>query len=322
MNVVSYSYERSDYDKYGYLAAVLLYNFRYRILSNRKENFIYTFKDGFFWTYDTYEDYVDQYHGQFTYREIEWAIKKLLKAKELITSQELGKNYNKRRYDRTRWYTIPHMHQVNLSGNKNIQRILEDLQMPISSDLNTRQARSHTIVPDFTEIVPGFTEIVPGFTEIVPPIQYISTLDKSCYESDMCMALKNQEELLEKEAKEADVIDQDVFDAFKKYEALGLRAHKLTSRNIKLVSGKLKKLRPDYSLEDILSAMENYQKAISSGVINYVWDLWDFLGHIKAEKYYPENFNPENYVNKRDNSKQQLSHNSNAELANKLGLIK
>lgn len=73
--------------------------------------------------------------------------------------------------------------------------------------------------------------------------------------------------------------------------------HKKTSTVLKRIA-KQRKRKADYSLTEILEAIDNYAMVVNGP--NYWWDykwpLWEFLQRENSEKFFPGNFVDKNYV--------------------------
>lgn len=98
-------------EKYGLTCAVIYQSIRYWIDYNQanKKNF----RDGCYWVYNS----VSAWHELFPYlteKQIRTAIEEL-EADNLIVSS----NHNKRKYDRTKWYTIPEKSKIHLPHRAN-----------------------------------------------------------------------------------------------------------------------------------------------------------------------------------------------------------
>jgi len=83
---------------YGVNCAIVLQNLWYWVQKNEKEGT--NFHDGYYWIYNSKNDLVKM-HPYMTSRQIEYILKKLIKAELIISG-----NYNAKAYDKTLWYTI------------------------------------------------------------------------------------------------------------------------------------------------------------------------------------------------------------------------
>ena len=80
------------------------------------------------------------------------------------------------------------------------------------------------------------------------------------------------------------------------WNSLDIKQHKLSESNLKKVQKKLEKRLGENSLDEILQAMKNYQEALTLGWFSYKWSLWDFLSRENANKFYPEEYVKENFM--------------------------
>ncbi|MCK5344620.1 MAG: hypothetical protein KAR20_14500 [Candidatus Heimdallarchaeota archaeon] len=86
----------------------------------------------------------------------------------------------------------------------------------------------------------------------------------------------------------------------KSWNSLGIMNHKISDSNLLKVRKKLLARMKNYSLDEILEAMKNYQEAMNLGWFSYKWPLWDFLSRQNANKFYPDEYVKENYINKNN----------------------
>lgn len=96
LNQMSYYVE--DASKYGTLAATLLLNLRNWV--KNKAIYRQDFHEGHIWVYYSIND-MAQLFPQFTYKQVEKGIAKLIREGALLTG-----NYNKLKFDRTRWFAL------------------------------------------------------------------------------------------------------------------------------------------------------------------------------------------------------------------------
>lgn len=82
----------------GITNAILIGNIHYWVNHNKQNNL--NFKEGRYWTYNTQEAYSEQF-PYLTRRQIQTALKKLEEDGYIMSD-----NFNQKKYDRTKWYTI------------------------------------------------------------------------------------------------------------------------------------------------------------------------------------------------------------------------
>ena len=91
-------YEIEDAKLFGLIPSILLYNIKFWLKVNLEhQKNIY---DNRVWTFNSVTNFKKLY-PEFTERQIEYALTKLIKQGVVIVG-----NYNKRKYDKTRWYSI------------------------------------------------------------------------------------------------------------------------------------------------------------------------------------------------------------------------
>ena len=119
-----HSFLVEDAEKYGVDAAVILYNIRYwlshvyRNLGKDKCKNI----DGYVWTFNSAKAFAEQF-TYFSSNKIQKILKRLENEGVIICG-----NFNKKGYDRTKWYTMPEYkiddpsqpNESNLSANQHI----------------------------------------------------------------------------------------------------------------------------------------------------------------------------------------------------------
>lgn len=98
MSNKTYSFETQDAEKYGLDSAVMLYNLRFWLNTNKANKA--NIHDGFVWTYNSTTAFVQLF--PFWNEQKIWRILSKLEKLGVIKSG----NYNKASYDRTKWYTI------------------------------------------------------------------------------------------------------------------------------------------------------------------------------------------------------------------------
>lgn len=126
---------------------------------------------------------------------------------------------------------------------------------------------------------------------------------------------KREKEAEKEKAPKPEVVSDNMFQVLARYKSI--RDHQHGSNSIKKFETKLKGHLKRRTLDELLLAIDNYRAALQSGKVTYVWDVWEFVGHEKAEKYYQENFKPNNFKNM---SKPQSASQANMRVAQNLGL--
>lgn len=89
------------------------------------------------------------------------------------------------------------------------------------------------------------------------------------------------------------------FKLIESWNSLGIIKHEASENNCKKILQSLKAKLEIYKLEEILTAMKNYAQVLDSDAwFTYKWPLWDFLKREGADKFYPDQFVLENFLNK------------------------
>ena len=114
-------------DKIGLSECIILSQLHYWLEINKENNV--NFHDGNYWVFHT----ISQWEKQFPF----WCEKTIRNTFKSLEKQNLIKtgNYNKHRYDRTKWYTIlydniPEIENDSLSNSVKSQTITEHSTIP------------------------------------------------------------------------------------------------------------------------------------------------------------------------------------------------
>jgi len=99
---MDYSFDISHAKLYGVDEAIMIKNFQYWIIKNKANGV--NIHEGRVWTYNSVRSYTDIFPF-WTYNQIDRILNSLRKQSILITG-----NFNKARYDRTRWYAFSDEH--------------------------------------------------------------------------------------------------------------------------------------------------------------------------------------------------------------------
>lgn len=92
------SFIKAHAEKYGLKESIVLHTIIFFVLLNEKHN--RNERGGKYWTYNSAKGWIP-YFPFFTEQQIARILRSLTKQGALITS-----NYNKKRYDKTKWFTL------------------------------------------------------------------------------------------------------------------------------------------------------------------------------------------------------------------------
>lgn len=129
-----HAFNVSDAKKYSIEKAILLFNLRFWLDKNKANG--HNAKDGYYWTYNSAKAFCEL----FPYMK-EKSIARWLKELEDIGVLMSSKNYNKHKYDKTKWYTIPSEYAIS----QNEKRISQDDISITQNDISI--SRNDTPIP-------------------------------------------------------------------------------------------------------------------------------------------------------------------------------
>lgn len=173
--------------KYGVDCAIIIHNLCFWVYKNQsnKKNFY----DGHYWTYNS-ERAFSEIFPYWSRRQIQTILNKL-KKNSII---EVG-NYNKKKYDRTNWYTvidkeilkkykINHAEtQENSPLNNSVQSIEQNGAMSENDSSSDENIKKEDSISEMTTIEQNgamhSTKMFNGLHENVQPIPYINTDNKT-----------------------------------------------------------------------------------------------------------------------------------------------
>lgn len=163
-------FDVDDAVKYGVEKAVILQNMRFWLDKNKANN--KNLHDGFYWTYNS----VDAFLELFPYLKSKGIIQRLLKSMEDDGLLLVG-NYNKKGYDRTKWYSMPAYsatalditHTPNLANGCNPSNdAIHQKQRMDSPDLTNGFTKNDAPIPDInTDSKPDSKPITCEAEELV-----------------------------------------------------------------------------------------------------------------------------------------------------------
>ena len=125
----THHFDVEDAIKYGVEKAVVLSNIRFWLNNNKSKDLSTVKHDGYYWMYNTAKD-MSSVLPYFTQSKVQRLLKQLEDDGVLIVG-----NYNKVKYDRTKWYTLSeftydescnnHKSELNI-GNEKIEQPIQD----------------------------------------------------------------------------------------------------------------------------------------------------------------------------------------------------
>jgi hypothetical protein len=173
--------------------AIIISNFHYWITKNRKAG--KNCFEGKTWTYNSMSSLQEIFPYMST-RQIEYALNKLVKKGVLIKA-----NHNKKKYDRTLWYTLSDETEAVLDGN-----VIDEVEP--STDTISQNCEMTSQECEMTSQNCGIhsTKLLNPFTQIVEPIPYnkpnSNTDDKEANQKIEIPKSADELKALEKSAKE------------------------------------------------------------------------------------------------------------------------
>lgn len=103
----------------GIEEAIMFCNIYFWVNNNKRNNSESHHYEGKYWTYNSVEDFIEQYPF-WTHSMIKRILKKLENAGYIETG-----NFNKHKYDRTKWYTVSQKGFNSIENNKGSTEIDE-----------------------------------------------------------------------------------------------------------------------------------------------------------------------------------------------------
>ena len=148
MSNISHFFDVEDAKKYGVDKAVLLSNLRFWLIKNAANES--NGHDGFYWTYNSSK----AFERLFPY----WTSNKI--QKDLKALENLGiiksANYNKSKFDRTKWYTIPLEFTISQTAEGNQPNGVMDKSKPLNELSQTAEPIPDVNTDITTDIYKGF----------------------------------------------------------------------------------------------------------------------------------------------------------------------
>lgn len=134
--------------KIGLIEAIVLQQIHYWNTINAQTN--NNFKDGYYWTFNSYEQWQEQFPF-WSIATIKRTINSLEKKKKLIISA----NYNKLKIDRTKWYRIDYEALENLETSPLYQNDLTNVSSCTNQEVNMSKPLPETNTETNTKIIKG-----------------------------------------------------------------------------------------------------------------------------------------------------------------------
>lgn len=152
-------FDVDDAIKYGMEKAVILQNMRFWLEKNKANG--NNLHDGYYWTYNT----VEAFYELFPYFKSQGVIQRLLKSMEKEGLLLVG-NYNKKAYDRTKWYSMPE-YSVESIENSHLLKMTNGV---VKND----ECNHQKSIMDLSDLANGFVkndEPIPDInTDIKPDV--------------------------------------------------------------------------------------------------------------------------------------------------------
>jgi hypothetical protein len=211
--------------KYGIDCAIMIQNLCFWIKKNQANN--KNLHEDFYWTYNSERAFCILF-PYWTRRQIQNILKKLQTLNLIKTG-----NYNKLKFDRTKWYTIIDPYILNL--------------YEIESPKNVKQEKKHTEIQEQSPLNKTVqcieqngsmqrTKRCNALTQNVQPIPYINTYINTDIKTTTTPICKNSIEKNVKEIKKDVVVDELKFNELK--NKIDKTIGTITTKGMQLILGK------------------------------------------------------------------------------------
>ncbi len=134
--------------KIGLNEAIVIQQLHYWIMQNKRQN--NNFYDGRYWTFNSFTKWQSETFYFWSIDTIKRTFKKLENEGILITG-----NYNKKGYDRTKWYSIDYeilsLKSCNYSLVQNASMHSSNLHLPLVQNAPMHSSNLHRPIPDTTK---------------------------------------------------------------------------------------------------------------------------------------------------------------------------
>lgn len=204
--------------KYGVHAAVLLNNISFWCLKNKANGL--NEHDGSFWTYNSKKAFSELF-PYMTARQIDYALKRLIDEKILITG-----NYNANAYDRTLWYAVTEkgfsilqncaMEETQLcNGSTEIVEPIPDINANINADKKPDKKTSKKNAREsFDSMIEGYTANEELRAALRDYLQMRKAIKKPITNRALELALKKLDELAGTEWEKVAIVNQSVMHSW------------------------------------------------------------------------------------------------------------
>ncbi|AUR94726.1 coil containing protein [Vibrio phage 1.198.B._10N.286.54.F4] len=211
-----HSFNTSEAEKHGVDAAIIIYNIRFW-LNHNKANRTHI-NDGYVWTYNSARAFAELF-PYWSSNKIQKTLRKLESEGVIITG-----NYNKAKYDKTKWYSLPEFF-VGSKSDPSAKRLNGPSQkaQPIP-DINTDVINKRTDINKIDEYVFLIRAISREFPLCAEAIRHLGWINGNGNYNAFTGALTLQEwEYCESAMRSVDDFDMEYFTWWMKEKSPSMR---------------------------------------------------------------------------------------------------
>lgn len=201
--MASHSFNIEDAKQYGVDAAIILNNLRFWLAHNKANRT--HINDGYVWTYNSARAFSELF-PYWSGNKIQKTLRKLEVDGVIITG-----NYNKAKYDKTKWYTLPEFF-VGSKSNPSAKRLNGKSQkaQPIP-DINTDVINKRTDISKADDHLFSIDEVMDRFPMCSDAIHKLTSLGEYGYKFHTGKLSTSEWEDCELAMKSVDEFDMEYF---------------------------------------------------------------------------------------------------------------
>lgn len=215
MSIKSHAFEIEDAKKHGVDAAVIIYNIRFWLTHNKANRT--HINDGYVWTYNSARAFAELF-PYWSSNKIQKTLRKLENDGVIITG-----NYNKAKYDKTKWYSLPEFFVGNKS-DPSAKRLNGSSQKarPIP-DIRTDEINKRTDISKADDNLFSIDEIMNDFPLCSDAIHELISLGKYNYKIYTGELTLSEWEECESAMRSVDDFDMEYFTWWMKEKSPSMR---------------------------------------------------------------------------------------------------